>query len=735
MTRKICLAFLMVMAVVMNAAAIDLKGVAAGEYRARGMAQVTPMADGESWAQISDDGQRIDRYSFRTGKKVATVFDASTARGPKVKKVDGYIIGPGGANILIQTETKYIYRRSFTATYYIYNVKNNKMVALSDGGPQQTPVFSPDGNNIAFVRQNNIYLVKLLYDNAESQVTKDGRQNELINGIPDWVYEEEFSTNTSMVFTSDSRQICWIKYDESKVRQFAIPMYKGLKPELSDNADYPGAYLYKYPVAGETNSTVSAWSYDIKSHQTRKLQVPMDADGYMPRIISTNNGTDVAVYTMNRHQDCLRIYLVNPLSTVAKLLIEEQVDKYVKEEAMESIVFTDRHILVPSDRDGYNHLYLYTYAGTMQRKVCPTKTVIDEVYGIDETTGDIFFSSTMNGAADRQVCVAHANGRIDRLSKNDGWNSAVFSKNFRYFINNWSDINTPPVYTLCDTKGKTLATLIDNASLKAKAAADMTASRKLFTMTTSEGVTLNGIMILPKGFSESKKYPVIMWQYGGPGSQQVKNAWGIGMFGAGAAFEQYLAEQGYISVCVDNRGTGGRGAEFEKCTYLRLGELESRDQVEAALWLGKQSYVDKSRIGIWGWSYGGWNTLMSMSEGRPVFAAGVAVAPPTSWRYYDSVYTERFMRTPKENPDGYDTVNAIARAANLNGALLICHGTADDNVHLRNTMEYAEALVQADKDFRMVTYTNRNHSIYGGNTRNHLYRQIVSHFNEKMGVK
>lgn len=725
----------MVMTVVVNAAAIDLKDVATGGYSAKGMAQVTPMADGESWAQISDDGQRIERYSFRTGKKVATVFDASTARGPKVKKVDGYIIGPGGANILIQTETKYIYRRSFTATYYIYNVKNNKMVALSDGGPQQTPVFSPDGNNIAFVRQNNIYLVKLLYDNAESQVTKDGKQNELINGIPDWVYEEEFSTNTSMVFTSDSRQICWIKYDESKVRQFAIPMYKGLKPELSDNADYPGAYLYKYPVAGETNSTVSAWSYDIKSHQTRKLQVPMDADGYMPRIISTNNGTDVAVYTMNRHQDCLRIYLVNPLSTVAKLLIEEQVDKYVKEEAMESIVFTDRHILVPSDRDGYNHLYLYTYAGIMQRKVCPTKTVIDEVYGIDETTGDIFFSSTMNGAADRQVCVAHANGRIDRLSKNDGWNSAVFSKNFRYFINNWSDINTPPVYTLCDTKGKTLATLIDNAGLKAKAAADMTASRKLFTMTTSEGVTLNGIMILPKGFSESKKYPVIMWQYGGPGSQQVKNAWGIGMFGAGAAFEQYLAELGYISVCVDNRGTGGRGAEFEKCTYLRLGELESRDQVEAALWLGKQSYVDKSRIGIWGWSYGGWNTLMSMSEGRPVFAAGVAVAPPTSWRYYDSVYTERFMRTPKENPDGYDTVNAIARAANLSGALLICHGTADDNVHLRNTMEYAEALVQADKDFRMVTYTNRNHSIYGGNTRNHLYRQIVSHFNEKMGVK
>lgn len=509
-------------------------------------------------------------------------------------------------------------------------------------------------------------------------------------------------------------------------------MYKWLKPEKTEYADYPGAYLYKYPIAGETNSTVSAWSYDIKSHQTRKLQVPMDADGYMPRIISTNNGTDVAIYTMNRHQDCLRIYLVNPLSTVAKLLIEESVDKYVKEETLESIVMTDKHILMPSERDGYNHIYLYSYAGTRQRQVCPEKTVIDEVYGIDETTGDIFFSSTMNGATDRHICVAHANGRIDRLSKNDGWNSAIFSKNFKYYINNWSDINTPPVYTLCDNKGKTLTTLINNNELKAKAAADMTATRKLFSLTTSEGVTLNGIMILPKGFNEQKKYPVIMWQYGGPGSQQVKNAWNIGMCGAGAAFEQYLAEQGYISVCVDNRGTGGRGAEFEKCTYLRLGELESRDQVETAIWLGKQSYVDKSRIGIWGWSYGGWNTLMSMSEGRPVFAAGVAVAPPTSYRYYDTVYTERYMRTPQENPNGYDTVNAIARADKLSGALLICHGLADDNVHFRNTAEYAEALVQADKDFRMITYTNRNHSIFGGNTRNHLFRQIVNHFNEHL---
>lgn len=735
MTKRLLLAAVLMLATVMGMQAIDLKSAATGVYRGRSITQVRPLEDGESWAQISSDGQRIEQYSFRTGKKTSTIFDAATARGPKIKRIEGYIMGPEGKNILIQTETHAIYRRSFTATYYIYNVRNNRLTPLSDGGQQQIPVFSPDGNNIAFVRDNNIYIVKLLYDNAESQVTKDGKRGEILNGTPDWVYEEEFSINSSIVFTPDSRQICWIKYDESKVKEFSFPMYKGLKPELEQYAAYPGNYSYKYPIAGETNSTVTAWSYDIKSHQIRQLQVPMDNDGYMPRMVSTSTEGCVIVMTMNRHQDCLRIYSVNALSTVAKLVIEDKTPKYVKEEVMENIVFTDKHILLPSERDGYMHLYLYSTGGTKQREICPTKTVIDDVYGIDETTGDIYFSSTMLGATDRQVCVAHANGKTERLTKNEGWNSAVFSANMKYFINTWSDINTPAVYTLCDRTGKTLTTLLDNKEVKEKAASDMKATRKLFTLTTAEGVELNGIMVLPAGFDNTKRYPVIMWQYGGPGSQQVKNAWNTGMCGAGCAFEQYLAEHGYISVCVDNRGTGGRGADWEKCTYLRLGDIESRDQVEAAVWLGKQSYVDKNRIGIWGWSYGGWNTLMSMSEGRAVFAAGVAVAPPTSWRYYDSVYTERYMRTPKENPDGYDNVNAIARASKLSGDLLICHGLADDNVHFRNTAEYTEALVQADKDFRQLTYTNRNHGIHGGNSRLHLYRQIVNHFKDSFSRK
>ena len=675
------------------------------------------MADGETYAQKSKDGKQIVTYSFRTGKQTGTLFDASTVRGPKIEKIDGYIISPDGRNVLIQTETKYIYRRSFTAVYYIYNVRNNTVVPLSEGGPQQVPLFSPDGNQIAFVRENNIFLVKLLYDNAESQVTKDGKHNEIINGIPDWVNEEEFSHNCSMVFTADSRQIVWVRYDESKVKEYALPL---------------SSYSYKYPQPGDDNSTVRVMSYDIKSHQTRTLQLPLDQDGYVPRVVMTADPTKVAVYTMNRHQDCLRIFMANPLSTVCQQVIEEKTDKYVKEEAMNAIQVTSQHILVPSDRDGYMHLYLYSLNGKLLRQVEKGNYEVTDVYGYDETTGDTYFAATMLGATDRQVCVTRGNGQTVRLTRQSGVNGAVFSSNYRYFLNVWSDLNTPAVYTLNSNSGKTLATLIDNQSLQKKLKDYRLGTRELFTLTTSEGVQLNGWMVKPADFDPEKKYPVIMYQYGGPGSQQVLNHWANGMCRQGAILEQLLAQQGYLCVCVDNRGTGGRGAEFEKCTYLRLGELESRDQVEAALWLAQQRYVDKNRIAIWGWSYGGWNTLMSMSEGRPVFRCGVAIAPPTNWRFYDTVYTERYMRTPQENPSGYDEVNPIARAAKLHGALLIVHGLADDNVHYQNTAEYTDALINADKDYRQLVYTGRNHSIYGGNTRNHLFRQVIDFFNDHL---
>ena len=711
---------------------LSLKEMTRGAFRSEVMQAVRPLADGETYGQMSADGKRVESYSFRTGQQVAVLFDVATARGAKLEEVDDYIMSPDGRRMLIQTQTKSIYRHSFTAVYYIYDIRNNKLEPLSDGGPQQTPVFSPDGNQIAFVRDNNIYLVKLLYDNAESQVTKDGKRNEIINGIPDWVYEEEFSTNSSMVFSADSKQLVWIRYDESAVKQYSMQLFKGLYPERTEFAEYPGAYTYKYPVPGEVNSQVSVWSYDIQSRQTRKIAVPLDADGYIPRIKATSDPSKIAVFTMNRHQDQLRIYMANPLSTVCQLAIEDQVEKYIKEEVLDEVQITDQHILLPSERDGFNHLYLYNLNGQLQRQIVTDKYEVREVYGYDEKTGDTYFAANPNGPLEQQVMVAHANGKLETLTVKAGVNRAIFSQNFKYSINSWSDINHPVVYTLCQNNGKTLLTLIDNQKLLKKLADYELGTKEFFSFTTSEGVQLNGWMVKPADFNPQKQYPVIMYQYGGPGSQQVLNQWGIGMNGNGAILEQYLCQEGYICVCVDNRGTGGRGAAFEKCTYLRLGELEARDQVETALWLGQQTYVDKERIGIWGWSYGGWNTLMSMSEGRPVFKAGVAIAPPTNWRFYDTIYTERYMRTPQENKQGYDDVNPIARAAQLHGALLICHGLADDNVHYQNTAEYVEALVQADKDFRQLVYTNRNHSIYGGNTRNHLFRQAIDHFNANL---
>jgi len=729
--KKFLLLFLLISSSVMAAEQITIRDINNGTFAEERIAAARPLSDGESYAQISSDGKQIVKCSFKTGKQTGVLFDANNVRGAKIDRVEGYIMSPDGKRMLIQTNTKPIYRRSFTATYYIYLIENNKVEPLSDGGPQQVPIFSPDGNQIAFVRDNNIYLVKLLYDNAESQVTKDGEFNKIINGIPDWVNEEEFEFNTAMTFNADGTMICWLKYDESRVKQYSLQTFCGMEPANEEYAVYPGNYTYKYPKAGEDNSKVSAWSYDIKSHQTRQLDIPLDADGYMPRIFTTNDPAKVVVYTMNRHQDNLSIYTVNPRSTVSQLLMKEQVDKYVTNEVMESIQFTDKHIVMLSDRDNYKKIYVYSPVGSLQRTIDMGQHDVIHLYGIDDASGDVYFQAAGVNPMNREVYVGHQNGKVEKLTQKEGINSAIFSSNYKYFIHNWSDINTPPTIELCTNQGKTIATMVDNKNLRQKLSSYSLSSKEFFKFTTSEGVELNGWMIKPAGFSASRQYPVVMFQYSGPGNQQVLNSWSSGAVARGAMFCELMAQQGYVVVCVDGRGTGGRGADFEKCTYLKLGQLEARDQVETALWLGKQSFVDKNRIGIWGWSYGGYCTLMSMSEGRGVFACGVAIAPPTSYRWYDTIYTERYMRTPKENPQGYND-NALTRASKLNGQLLICHGIADDNVHIQNSIEYSEALVQADKDFRQLFYNNRNHSIYGGNTRNHLFRQVLNFFDDNL---
>lgn len=724
-------ALLMFVATMSAGGKLTLPDITSGKFAAKTVNGINPIEGTDTYARISQDGERVVCCSFKTGKELSVLFDVKNTMGCKIDGFDDYVLSPDGKRMLIQTKTERIYRRSFKADFYIYNIESRRLDRLSDGDKQQIPTWSPDGQQVAFVRGGNIFLVKLLYDNAEIQVTKDGKFNEVINGLPDWVNEEEFGFNSALTFNADGTMICWIRYDESKVKTYSLEMYKGMKPAKEEYDTYPGLYSYKYPKAGEDNSTVSAWSYDIKSHKINRLQVPLDADGYMPRIKPTNDPMRIVVYTMNRHQDDLCLYAVNPRSTVAQLIIKEHVDKYVREEAMEGVKFVGDKILLPSDRSGYTKLYIYNMNGQLQRTIGDGNYDITSVYGYDPKTGDVYYQAAALGATDRQVYVTHKNGKTVRLTDREGWNTAFFSGDFQYFVNTWSDYNTPYVFTTRTREGKLINTIEDNKAVKQLVSDYGFCKREPFSFTTSEGVVLNGWMVKPKDFDANKKYPVIMHQYSGPGSQQVTNSWSAGSMGQGGAFDSYLAQEGFIVVSVDGRGTGGRGSEFEKCTYLNLGNLESKDQVETALYVGTLPYVDKDRIGIWGWSYGGFNTLMSMSEGRGVFRAGVAIAPPTNWKYYDSVYTERYMRTPKENPDGYAT-NPIERAPKLHGALLICHGTADDNVHPQNTYEYSEALVQADKDFRELFYTNRNHSIFGGNTRNHLLRQVAQFFKTEL---
>lgn len=709
---------------------LSLKSITGGEFYAHGIYGVNPLADGESYSQLVD-GKRIVVSSFKTGEQTGVLFDADNTKGKvKVSRIDGYIMSPNQKNILLRTQTQSIYRHSTTAVYYIYNVQNRTLAPLSDGGPQECPLWSPDGNMVGFVREGNLFLVKLLFDNAEVQITKDGKFNSIINGKADWVYEEEFVTNRSFDFNADATMLAWIRYDESQVPLFSFPMYKGMLPEMKENAEYPGAYEYKYPIAGQPNSKVSVHTFDIKSRATREVKVPLEAEGYIPRIAFSSDPDKLLILTQNRHQDNLQVWVANPRSTECRCIVTDEVKPYVADKTYTLFKTIKDGFILMSERSGFAHLYQYNLLGTLKREIGKGQDIITDFYGYDEKTGTYYYQAQDGGPLRTGVYKCDAKGKVTSISTEPGQNSAIFSGNFKQLMLTHHSAATPPTYTLRNDKGKVQKTLQDNAALKQKIDGMNLAKIEFFQFQTQDGVDLNGIMVKPADFDAYKKYPVILFQYSGPGSQQVLDSWYAGNCSA-ALLERYMAQEGFVSVIVDGRGTGGRGAEFEKQTYLKLGQLESHDQVETAIYLSKLPWVDAKHIGIWGWSFGGFNTLMSMSEGRPVFYAGVAVAPPTSWRYYDTVYTERFMRTPKENQEGYDC-SPITRAKNLSGSLLIIHGLADDNVHFRNVAEYTEALVHADKDFRQLTYTNRNHSIYGGNTRNHLFRQLINHFKDSM---
>lgn len=703
-----------------------------GGYWPQTYAAIQPMADGVHFARMSGDRTMILMGSFKDGNIVDTLFNAATARGFDKKRIDGYQFSPDESRILLQTSTVGIYRNSFTAEHYIFSRKNNKVAPLSQNGAQQVPKFSPDGTMIAFVRNNDIFLVKLLFENSESQVTTDGAAGKIINGIPDWVNEEEFMTNCSYDFSADSKVIAYVKYDESEVMMYDMPMYLPTGKENVAMEPFCAPYSFKYPVAGAANSKISVHSFDIKSRKTRELDVPIPEEGYIPRIKFTDDANTLAVLTLNRHQNIMDIFAVNPLSGISKRIVREESDTYLNEQVYANIEFIGNHFILHSERSGYNHLYLYTTGGELVRPITEGNFEVKEFFGWDKKKNEFYYRSNEGSPLRDNIYKVNAKGKKTQLTKGEGSNSAVFSKGLKYFINTFSNINTPHVVTTNDNNGKTIKTLIDNKALVEKLAKFDMPTKEFFSFNTTDGTQLNGWMVKPANFDANKQYPVVMFQYSGPYSQQVNDSWYIGNYG-NAMFESYMASEGFIMVCVDGRGTGGRGTEFGKCTYLNIGKYEPADQVEAAKYLGTLPYVDKNNIGIWGWSFGGYNTIMSMSQDDAVFKAGVAVAAPTDWRFYDTVYTERYMRTPKENKEGYDNGSAIVNADKLHGKLLLVHGTADDNVHLRNMIRYTYALNQANKEFEMALYPDSNHSIYhGSNTRFHLFTRIAKFFIENL---
>ncbi|WP_018357677.1 S9 family peptidase [Porphyromonas levii] len=696
---------------------ISLKDITYGVYAARSAGNsFRPMADGNSYTVVSDDGTRLVQYSYESGKEVAVLFDTKTARDCSFDTFEDYIISDTGHHIIILRDGKSIYRRSATYDAYHYDVRRNRVEPLTSPGARvRVPLLSPDGRNCAFVVDNNIYVKKFDFD-TEVQVTTDGKQNEILNGVTDWVYEEELYLTSLMSWSADSKYLAFVRTDESQVKSYDMTVY--------GKGNYPDIYSFKYPKAGEKNSEVSVCLYHLDNRKTSVLDLGMKEEFYIPRM--TFHKEHLYVFTLNRLQNHLRTYQINPDSQVARLWLEDQDDRYIDSNSwVLQLAFTNDGAYYVSETSGRPQLYRLDQAGVRQQQLTKGDYDIDTFYGVTPS-GEVVYSMAYPTPMDRTIVAQDKKGRTRYLSPEKGWSTATFSSNLSYYLLKHSSATELPKYEIYRTRdAKALTLLEDNNALAQRLAQVKYNHREFIQVNTKSGQTLNAWMIKPEGFDAHKKYPVVMTQYSGPGSQTVKNSFSFG-------WEEYLAQEGFVVVAVDGRGTGGRGSEFKKCTYLQMGMLESQDQIEAAQALGQMSFVDKERIGIWGWSFGGYMTLMTLSRGNGTFAAGVAVAPPTDWRLYDSIYTERYMRTPQQNAKGYHDTSVMNHVAGLKGALLIVHGTADDNVHVQSVMQLVPALVEADKDYRMLFYTDKNHSIYGGNTRNHLYRQFTDHFKKHL---
>lgn len=672
------------------------------------------MNDGKHYT-ATERGGKIVKYSYETGEKVAEILDFSKL-GIDAQFSD-YSFNNDESLILLETNAEAIYRRSYTADYYVYNVATKKVTPLSENGAQQLATFSPDSKKVAFARKNNLF-IKDLQSGAETQITTDGEWNKIINGVPDWVYEEEFEYNQAFHWSADSKKLAYVKFDESNVKMFGMVIYKGLAPELTDNALYPEYRTWKYPKAGEANSVVTVHVYSLDNKKTNTVDIGNETDIYIPRLRWSKDANQLAVMRLNRLQNKLEILMADAASGKSQVIYTDENKYYIDEKYFDDFQFLadGKHFVISSEKSGYNHLYLYQTDGKFVRAITSGNWDVTHFLGFDHNKKRFYYEAADLSPIERHVYSVDFKGNKKKAySAQNGMNRAAFSATFDYYINYFSDINTPRLVTLHNASGKQIRVLQDNANLKKTVAQYGGSHKKLLTFKTSENVELYAKLILPPNFDENKKYPLLIQQYSGPNSQSVANSWSFDWF-------DMLAQNGYVVAVVDPRGTGARGEEFRKITYLQLGKYETVDMIEAAKYFGAQTYIDKDRIGIWGWSYGGYMALNAITQGADYFKMAIAVAPVTNWRYYDNIYTERFMRTPQENGKNYDANSPISHVDKLKGKLLIIHGTADDNVHFQNTLEFNEALIQAGKQFVTMPYVNRNHGMYGGNSYMHLYR-------------
>lgn len=677
--------------------------------------EMRPLADGKSYAMVSDDGRRIDVYSYQSGKKTGTLFDLDAVKGDvKIDSFDGYEVSENGRKILLWNDVKGIWRYSFTAEYYVYDTMRSTMQRVSTKGAQRGATMSHDGLRIAYVRDNNVFISNLDY-RTDIAVTKDGELNKIIYGAPDWAYEEEFGVQCSLRWSGDDQILAFMKWNESQVPEYSFDDYRSFCESDPLGDPYPESFSYKYPLAGYKNSTVAVLTYDLNTRATKEMDLKIGADDYVPDIRFDGKGERLMVMKLNRNQNDLRIFSVNPASTVATQIYSEQSDTWLSNNAYGMVKYGENSFVIASDKSGWTHLYEYSYNGKLLRQITKGDFNVTAYYG-KNALGTHFMQTTKLGAVNRNVASVDSKGIMKLLHETPGWESCAFSADFSHYARTWSDVKTPPQYTLWSTAGKKVSDLELNGAYAAKYAS--APKFELTKVKNATGADMEAMIMKPTGFDASKKYPLMMYQYNGPESQQVTNKWHLDGL-------NYIAQSGYVVAIVDGRGTGGRSAEWCKCVYLHLGKYETEDQIAGANHIASLPYVDASRMSLFGWSYGGYMTLMEMTDTDSPFKCGVAMAAVADWRWYDSIYTERFMRTPQQNESGYNAASAMSRSHRLKGRLLIMSGTSDDNVHFYNTLKFTSKLSYEGHLFDMMVFTGMDHSLRTCNARTQLYRKVV----------